>query len=96
LRPRAGKRLFWNVDYLLDQPAASLTHVVAIRSSVRLEAALARLLQRDPATFVLAPGLGAADDPGSTHLLEVEGGDTWWAALLPRLEGLVSARQLPD
>jgi len=73
LRPRAGKKLHWNVDHLLDQPAVELTNVFIIRSKIRLEASLAQLLEDDPATFIIEKGLGANDTRGSTHLLGVSG-----------------------
>lgn len=66
-----AKRLRWHVDYLLDEPAAEIRGVWAIRAAVPLEAALARWLASQPGVVPLAPGLGASDDPGQTHLLRV-------------------------
>ncbi|NKQ37777.1 MAG: GIY-YIG nuclease family protein [Chloroflexi bacterium] len=71
LQPPAQKRLHWHVDYLLEETAVTLTHVLVIRSSKRLETTLARRLNADPRTFAPAPGLGASDDAGSTHLLGI-------------------------
>jgi Uri superfamily endonuclease len=90
LLPRRAKRLFWNIDYLLDADAAELKGVVAIRSHVPLEARLGRLLEDDPQTFVLERGLGAHDTPGRTHILGVQGGDRWWANLLAKVRGLAA------
>lgn len=88
LRPRGSKRLFWHVDYLLEQPEVTLTHVLVIRSNSRLEQALATLLAQQPYTSTPAPGLGASDASGATHLFavggEVEGG--WWVDLLGRVQ----------
>ncbi len=74
LRPQAGKKLHWNVDYLLDHPAVELSGALIFRSETRLEATLAKLLADDPATFVLEKGLGANDAPGQTHLLGLHAG----------------------
>ena len=78
--PSRGKRLHWHVDYLLDHPAAELTCVIAVRSSTRLEPVLAARLENDPCTTIVAPGLGANDAPGHTHLLRVCACEAWWAA----------------
>jgi len=78
---RTEKRLHWNVDYLLNQPAVTLTHVIAVRTQKRLEPALARLLADDPRTFIIEKGLGAADARGATHLLAVKEGDALWRSV---------------
>jgi len=85
LLPKNGKTLRWNVDHLLDQPDAELVAVIAIRSPLRLEGELGKLLASDPATVIFEPGLGANDIKGSTHLLRVEGGNEWWQRLPGRL-----------
>jgi Uri superfamily endonuclease len=92
LRLPAHKRAFWHIDYLLDQPTVALTSVIALRTAQPLEAAIAQLLQADPHTFLIAPGIGACDQPGATHLLGLCAGPAWWAALAQRLEPLVAAR----
>ncbi len=72
------KRLHWNIDYLLDQTAAEIRQVIAIRSETRIESAVGELLESDPHTAIIEKGLGANDLPGHTHLLRVEAGDDWW------------------
>ena len=89
LLPKGDKRLHWNVDHLLDQTRVKLTHVIAIRSPLRLEAQLGRLLEQDPHTYILEKGLGANDVPGNTHLLAVSAPETWWAALPERVSSLL-------
>lgn len=64
-----AKRASWHVDYLLDEPAAEIAGVWAIRSAAPLETHLAAWLAAQPGVAPLAPGLGASDDPGRTHLL---------------------------
>jgi len=85
LRPANGKNLRWNVDHLLDQSSASLVAVYAIRSPLRLEADLGKLVEMDQDTVVFEKGLGANDIPGNTHLLRVDGGESWWQSLSERL-----------
>jgi len=68
----AAKRLRWHIDYLLDEPAAELAGVWAIRTASPMEAALAGWLATQPGVAPLAPGLGAGDDPGRTLLLRLE------------------------
>ncbi len=80
-RPSPPKRLHWHIDYLLERPEAVLTHVIVLRSRVRLETAVAHWLAQQPETCILAPGLGARDAPGSTHLLGVRTDEAWWQAL---------------
>ncbi len=79
------KNLHWNVDHLLDLPAAELTGACIIRTRERLEARLGRFLERDPHTIVIEKGLGANDVPGNTHILRLSGGDAWWTSLPQRL-----------
>lgn len=71
LQPPTQKRLHWHVDYLLEETAVTLSHVLVIRSRTRLETAVARSLAADPHTFIPAPGLGATDAAGDTHLLGI-------------------------
>ena len=88
LLPRRGKTLHWNVDFLLDLPAAELVGISAIRSRKRLEDRLAKQLEEDPHTGVIERGLGANDVPGNTHLLHVRAPETWWTSLPDRLASM--------
>ena len=76
-----SKRCFWHIDYLVDQLAAEITQIIALRTPRRLEAQLARRLAHDPAVAPLVPGLGASDDPNATHLLRVDAAASWWQHL---------------
>ncbi len=80
------KNLHWNVDHLLDLPAAELTGACIIRTRERLEARIGKFLERDPRTIVFEKGLGANDVPGNTHILRLSAGDAWWTSLPERLE----------
>ena len=85
------KTVRWHVDYLLQETAVSLTHVLALRSQRPLETQVARLLLADAAIRPLAPGLGASDDPGQTHLLRIPDGLDCWhrlsAVIIANLQG---------
>ena len=96
LLPRGEKRLHWHIDYLLDQRSVSLKRVVAIRSPVRLESAVADLLFADPHTAVIETGLGASDAPGSTHLLRVDNDAGWWEGLVKCLEVLLKRQETEE
>ncbi len=85
LLPKGEKKLFWNIDHLLDQPGVTLTHVILIRSPLRLEPQLGQRLEQDPCTHILEKGLGANDVPGNTHLLQVKADEAWWLSLLDAL-----------
>lgn len=76
IRPPHAKRLHWHIDYLLDENEAEIIHVTAIRTAARLESALARRLAALPGVVPLAPGLGASDARGQTHLLHYADRDT--------------------
>lgn len=65
------KALRWHIDYLLDRPEAEITHVVVIRSGLRLEKKLSELLEPLDETSPLAPRLGAGDMQHGTHILRL-------------------------
>jgi len=67
----SAKKLRWHVDYLLELPEAELTHVVLIRSPLRIEQKLAELAEKLDGISRIAPRLGAQDTKGSTHLLKL-------------------------
>jgi len=95
LRPKQPKRLYWNIDHLLDRPEAELTHIIAIRSQFRLEGPLGQMLEQDQHTFILEKGLGANDLPGHTHLLGVRADETWWSTLPTRVQQLLAESDHP-
>lgn len=83
------KTLRWHIDYLLQRPEVTLTHVIAIHSTVRLEGSLAAMAAEY--AQVIESGLGASDAPGQTHLLYLTDGDSAWNALVNRLQGRFGA-----
>ena len=90
LQPPADKKLFWNIDYLLDEETVHLQQALILRSVVRLEDEVASSLLADPACQPLAPGLGAHDTPATAHLLQVHAAEEWWQTLPDRLGHLLS------
>lgn len=72
------KTLRWHIDYLLDLPESEVISVIAMRTTRKLEKSLAARLEADPATHPVAPGLGASDHPGHSHLLHFNGDKDWW------------------
>ena len=89
LHPPTGKKLRWHVDFLLDELATELTAVSLIRSPQRLEEPLSRWLLGLPEVTPLVPGLGATDDPGSTHLLCVTAVSDWRTAFPTQLSAFL-------
>lgn len=87
------KRCHWHVDYLLDQPAAHLTQIYALRTAQGLEATIALHLQADPATRLVAAGLGASDHPHATHLFQLDlpaaAQAAWRQTLVDKLQRLL-------
>ncbi|MCP5096878.1 MAG: GIY-YIG nuclease family protein [Chloroflexi bacterium] len=85
LRPPKQKKLHWHIDYLLDEAAANLTHIIVLRERRRLETAVSNLFTEDPGTTIIQPGLGARDAVGETHLLRVTAVSSWWHTLPKKL-----------
>lgn len=79
--PKNGKRLYWNVDFMLDLELVEIVKVIVIRSSERLESLLAKFLEDNTETEIIEKGLGANDSPGNTHILRLYGDDAWWVAI---------------
>jgi Uri superfamily endonuclease len=94
LRPRGGKRLFWNVDHLLDHEVVEIAGIFVLRSELRLEREMGQLLEQEPCTRVIERGLGANDVPGNTHLLRVDADESWWLSLPEKLQCLLLPERL--
>ena len=90
LKPPDRKKLFWNVDYLLEEDVVDLSHVVIIRTRSKFEDELAQFLEAEPKSSALAKGLGAHDSHGRTHILIFRETADWWQQLPTRLEGLIN------
>ena len=84
--PKNGKKLFWNIDFLLDLQLTEIINVIAIRSPERLEHTIAELLERDANTQIIEKGLGANDTPHNTHVLRVNADGTWWLSLADNIQ----------
>lgn len=68
----AAKTLHWHIDYLLDEPAAELVGIFAIRTAVDLESRLVQRLLARPDVIPFPKGLGASDHRGYAHLVRLE------------------------
>jgi Uri superfamily endonuclease len=79
--PRRDKRLHWNVDHMLDLEHADLVQVFVLRYPERIERRLGEFLEAQSVTTILAPGIGAHDVKGATHLFRVDAPAAWWDAL---------------
>ncbi len=81
LQPPSQKKLFWNVDYLLEEEAVILSQIVIVRSRINLEDSLAHFLMNQPESSIVCKGLGAQDKRDQTHLLAIKGSSEWWQQL---------------
>ncbi len=89
--PKSGKKLFWNVDFLLDLEISEIVNIVAIRSTERLENRIAEFLEHNLETHIIEKSLGANDAPRYTHILRVNNDDNWWKSIAMNLyENFVS------
>lgn len=88
--PTPPKRLHWHVDYLLDQPVCDVIQVLLMPSSRPIEHRLTEYIEAVPGAWPVAPGLGASDHPGHTHLLHWQGTPGDWNRLLADLPSLAS------
>ena len=90
IQPPKEKRLRWHIDYLLDH---AQVHVDANRDVAHYAPAIISPVKRRsrdhlnqlPFCHPVAPGLGASDHPGSTHLLTWCGTHDQWRQTLARL-----------
>lgn len=89
LQPPCHKKLFWNIDYLLEEEVVELSDVIILRTRVEMEDRLAHFLMREPNNSILAHGLGAHDKRGHTHILVTREPTHWWQLLPQRLELLL-------
>ena len=84
--PKNGKRLYWNIDYLLDLELAEIMNIIAIRSTERLENTIGTFLENNRDTDIIEKGLGANDSPKNTYILSVNTEDVWWLSLVDDIQ----------
>ncbi len=84
--PKSGKKLFWNIDFLLDLELTEIVNIIAIRSPERLEYTIAEQLEDNADTQIIEKGLGANDVPRNTHVLRVNADETWWESIAEDLQ----------
>ena len=84
--PKSGKKLFWNIDFLLDLELTEIINIIAIRSPERLEYTIAEFLEHNADTQIIEKSLGANDAPRNTHVLRVNADDTWWTSIADNMQ----------
>ena len=84
--PKNGKKLFWNIDHLLDLEISEIINLIAIRSPIRLENAIGSYLENNKDTKIIEKGLGANDTPNNTYILHVVMDDMWWSSLVDDIQ----------
>ncbi len=84
--PKSGKKLFWNIDFMLDLELAEIINIIAIRSPERLESTIAEFLEHNADTQIIEKNLGANDAPRNTHVLRVNPDDTWWTSIADNMK----------
>jgi len=86
-RKRQEKKLFWHIDFFLER--ATVLEVKTIRSGVRLECALSRILAGRADAAAVPPRFGASDCRCRSHLHRFPKDprpllDTLWSEIGPR------------
>ncbi len=84
--PRSDKRLFWNIDYMLDLEISEIINLIAIRSPIPLESLIGSFLENNKDADIIEKGLGANDAPNNTHILRVNTDDMWWLTIVNDLQ----------
>ncbi len=84
--PKNGKKLFWNIDHLLDLEISEIINLIAIRSPIRLENTIGTFLENNKDTKIIEKGLGANDSPNNTYILRVNSDDMWWLSLVDDIQ----------
>jgi Uri superfamily endonuclease len=90
LRMSAEKRIFWNIDYVLDDVDTALVEAFYVRSEYRLENQFVHVLENRPDTSVPLPGLGAHDHPGHSHFFCLDDGHVTWRDCCRQIESTLA------
>ena len=77
-RQPSPKKLFWNVDHLLNLSIAEIKKIIFIRNPKSLENTWSKYLETLPETVIFEKGLGANDSMGHTHLQFSKISDNQW------------------
>ena len=84
--PKNGKKLFWNIDHLLNLEIVEIVNLIAIRSPIRLESPIGVFLENNKDTEIIEKGLGANDSPNNTYILRVNSNEMWWLSLVDDIQ----------
>ena len=85
LRPLRPKKLFWNIDHLLDREKVEMDALVSLRIEDKVEGKIGQFLELRSDTKIIEKGLGANDIAGNTHLLQLVDGVQNWPLLVDSL-----------
>lgn len=77
----SSKKLFWNIDHMLDLPFAEIIGIIFIRDPKLLENSWSKFLENLSETVVFEKGLGANDSLGHTHIQYSQISDGQWELL---------------
>ena len=80
---------FRRIETILEEEDVELSHVVVMRSGIRLEDQMALFLEMEAGSATLAKGLGAHDRRGHTHVFVIRETAGWWQQLPVRLEKIL-------
>lgn len=86
INPPSRKTLHWHIDYLLDKLEVELVQIIIVQTMTRLEGIIGQWLLADKETAVIAPGLGATDIRGNSHILRIPTNDDWWQKLIAHIQ----------
>ncbi len=79
------KKLFWNIDHLLNLHDAEIIGIIFARNPVPLENPWSEFLENTGRTSIFAKGLGANDSKGHTHVQSFDNPDDEWWRELPEI-----------
>ncbi len=78
----SSKKLFWNIDHMLNLPFAEIIGIIFIRDPKSLENSWSKFLENLLETLIFEKGLGANDSRGHSHVQYSQiSNDSW--KLLP-------------
>ncbi|MCE7734128.1 MAG: DUF123 domain-containing protein [Candidatus Heimdallarchaeota archaeon] len=81
----APKKMFWNIDHLLNLPFAEIIGIIFIRDPKPLENLWSEHLEQLLETSIFEKGLGANDSAGHTHIQYSMMSNPQWSKLLLEL-----------
>ncbi len=75
------KKLFWNIDHLLDMEEAEISDIIFTRNPTPLENSWSEFFEGLTDTYIFEKGLGANDGKGHTHVQYSRISDIQWKTI---------------